>query len=131
MSFGKENDRHTFEVSTTLHLEEKLMSKMGKYCKAYPVNRFRQFHNWIENTNNVRKETKQVDNQEIDMPRSLEGEDILYLQENFTVTDGIFLDENVIYDRVNDEWINYCRNTLKFEVPNYEQAPETAALGNG
>ena len=45
--------------------------------------------------------------------------DFLYLQENFIVTDGIFIDENVIFDNVTPEWIDFCVNVLKFEVPKY------------
>jgi hypothetical protein len=87
------------------------MGKMGSYCKAYPITRFRDFNGWTENSSNTRKED--------DAPRPLTDSDFLYLQENFVVTDGIFLDENVIFDNVTPEWIDFCKNTLEFEVPEY------------
>ena len=31
---------------------------------------------------------------------------------NFTVTDGIFIDENIIFSDVTPEWIEFCRNVL-------------------
>jgi hypothetical protein len=36
------------------------------------------------------------------------------------VTDGIFLDENIIFDEVTPEWMDFCTNTLKFDIPVYE-----------
>ena len=87
------------------------MSKMGKYCKAYPIMRLREFSGWKENSQNARKEN--------DTPRPLTDSDFLYLQENFVVTDGVFIDENIIFDSVTPEWIDFCKNVLKFEVPEY------------
>jgi hypothetical protein len=87
------------------------MSNMGKYCKAYPITRLREFGEWQEHSQNARKEN--------DVPRELTDADFLYLQENLVVTDGIFIDENVIFDNVTPEWIDFCKNVLKFEVPDY------------
>ena len=93
------------------------MSNMGKYCKAYPITRLREFSGWQENSQNARKEN--------DAPRQLTDADFLYLQENFAVTDGIFIDENVIFDNVTPEWIDFCKAVLKFEVPDYAKATQT------
>ncbi|HVG20213.1 MAG TPA: hypothetical protein VNI02_14280 [Blastocatellia bacterium] len=102
------------------------MAKMGKYCKAYPVERFREFGGWTENLQNLRKEKRQEDGKEVEAPRALGESDYFYLQENYTVTDGIFLDENVIFDNVTPEWIAFCKDTLKFEVPVYEPVKTNA-----
>jgi hypothetical protein len=96
------------------------MATMGRYCKAYPIDRLREFSGWSENLNNTRLEKKQVDGQEVEARRELTDDDYLYLQENLTVTDGVFLDENIIYDNVTPEWEDFCRNVLQFEVPVYE-----------
>jgi hypothetical protein len=96
------------------------MAKMGKYCKAYPIQRFRESKGWQENTDNLRKEKQQVDGGEEFVARQLTENDFLYLQENFHVTDGIFIDENIVFAEVTLEWIEFCTNTLKFEVPVYE-----------
>src|SRR2546422_468135 len=96
------------------------MKTMGKYCKAYPVARLRQFSGWQENLLNLRKEKKEVEGKQVEMSRELTDDDHLYLQENLVVTDGIFLDENIIFDKVSEEWEQYCREVLKFEVPVYE-----------
>jgi len=104
-------------------MEGKLMSKMGKYCKAYMIPRFREFSGWTENSENARKEN--------DFPRPLTDADFLYLQENFVVTDGISIDENVIFANVTPEWIHFCENVLKFEIPKYDSAPSQKTEGTG
>ena len=104
--------------------------EMGTYCKAYPIERFREFGAWSENAQNARKEKQLVDGKESEQVRDLTGH--LYLQENFTVTDGIFLDQNIIFDHVTPDWISYCKETLQFAVPQYDspsQDGQTEATG--
>ena len=96
------------------------MAQMGKYCKALPVRRFREFSGWIERSENVRKDKQQVDGKEVEIQRALTDDDILYIQENYTVTDGIFIDENVIFDTPTPEWVDFCTNDLGFRLPVYE-----------
>ena len=97
------------------------MAEMGKYCKAYLAKDFRKYPKWTENLENLRKETESKDGEEIELPRgSLDESDILYLQENYVVTDGIMKDEFVIFDQVDDEWQQYCEKDLQFEIPIWE-----------
>jgi Lhr-like helicase len=96
------------------------MAEMGQYCKAYLAKDLRQFPGWTENKANVRKEKKEVDGKEVEVDRELDDESILYIQENYVVTDGIFKDENIIFDNVTDEWKQFCHETLQFEIPVYE-----------
>jgi hypothetical protein len=96
------------------------MAKMGKYCKAYSIKDLRKFSHWTEKSENTRKETKEIDGKELEVTRELIDEDFLYLQENYVVTDGIFQDENIIFDNVTPEWKDFCSNTLMFEIPVYE-----------
>lgn len=94
------------------------MANMGKYCKAYMIDRFRAYPGWSEKSENARKEKAEGSDEE--KPRVLGEDSFLYLQENYTVTDGIYLDENIIFDDVTDEWKKYCDETLGFEIPVYE-----------
>jgi len=96
------------------------MAQKGKYCKAYSLAKLREFSGWSENVQNVRTEKREVNALEVETKRELTASDYLYLQENFTVTDDIFIDENVIFADVTPDWIDFCKNTLKFEVPVYE-----------
>ncbi|MFL6259005.1 MAG: hypothetical protein ACJ76Y_04770 [Thermoanaerobaculia bacterium] len=94
--------------------------EMGNYCKAYELKSFRQYPGWSENAANVRKDKKEVDGKEVEVDRKLEDDSILYLQENYVVTDGIFKDEHIIFDNVTDDWKRFCHETLAFEIPVYE-----------
>jgi hypothetical protein len=101
------------------------MSQKGRYCKAYPLSMLRQYSGLTENKQNIRKEKRDVDGKEEEVQRELTDSDFLYLQENFTLTDDIFIDENIIFADVTPEWIDFCKNTLKFEIPVYESvAPQ-------
>jgi hypothetical protein len=93
------------------------MATMGKYCKAYPIQRFREFYNWSENKQGYRKEETEAKSTDAG-PEQIDC-NFLYLQENYIVTDGIFMDEHIIFDSVTEEWVEFCKSTLKFEVPNY------------
>ena len=97
-----------------------LMATMGKYCKAYPISRLREFNQWTEYSENARKEKNEIDGVEVEIARQFTESDFLYLQENYVVTDGIFLDENIVFDNVTPEWKDFCRDVLEFEVPVYE-----------
>jgi hypothetical protein len=103
------------------------MAKMGSYCKAYPVEMFRAFSGWEENHQNLRKEKKEIDGKEVEERRELSENDHFYLQENLVVTDGIFMDENIIFDNITPEWEAYCKDDLKFQVPDYETAKAAGA----
>jgi hypothetical protein len=85
------------------------MKKMGRYCKAYEVRRLAEFPGWAEKARGK--------------AASEDGERAFYfLQEDFTVTDGIFLGENVVFDDVTPEWVEFCKGTLDLRVPEHEEA---------
>jgi hypothetical protein len=109
------------------------MQKVGQYCKAYPVSLLRKYSHWNENSNNVRKEQNVVDGNVVEIGRMLTDDDVLYLQENYVVTDGIFLNENIIFDRVDEEWQEYCKSVLNFQTTSMEKSvpaetPASASL---
>jgi len=102
------------------------MPKVGKYSKAYPLKLFRQFPGWTENLKNSRKIRKEINGEIVEVERELSDSQYLYLQENFAVTDGIFLDENIIFSDVTPAWIDFCRNVLgaSFPTPEHEHSPD-------
>ncbi len=95
--------------------------EMGKYCKAYYAREFRALKGWEENLENLRQEGDEGDGKDVETARTeLNEEDILYLQENYVVTDGIFKDEHIVFDKVTDEWKEACRKQLGFTIPVYQ-----------
>jgi hypothetical protein len=89
---------------------------MRKYCKAYHLKDLRQYSSWIE---------KREENES-----ELSDEDIVYLWDDFTVVRSpVIPDKGLIFDESTPEWQNFCRVTLKFEIPEdlryaYEQTEE-------
>jgi hypothetical protein len=84
------------------------MKRMSDYCKAYPASRFREFPNWST-------------------ARSVADDAVLFLHDNYLVTDGIFVDEQIVFDAVTPEWREFCRVTLGFEIPDYCRAESSDA----
>ena len=91
------------------------MTILGKYCKGFPLRQLRQFPGWYEEAQNARLVTAEVAGEVVETPRKLADGDYVYVQRNLTVTDGIFIDQNIIFSNVTPEWIEFCRNVLKFE----------------
>lgn len=91
------------------------MATIGKYCKAYPLSQLRRFHGWIEKPENARLIRKEVEGETVEIARELTDMDYVYLHGNFTVTDGIFIDENIIFSDVTPEWVEFCRHILGYQ----------------
>jgi hypothetical protein len=106
------------------------MATMGKYCKAYPLKQLREFPGWIERAEHARPDAQPealpTGSPGQDTPRTLTDDDVLYVQENYVVTDGIFKDEHIIFDQVTPEWQRFCHDVLKFEIPVYASGTGSA-----
>lgn len=79
---------------------------MPYYTKAYPLSRLRAFKSW--------KEKSWVENVDPD-------KDIAFLHQDFVVTRNSLRDQNddVIFDDISDEWVEFCRRELDFVVPDW------------
>lgn len=96
------------------------MAEMGRYCKAYEARRLREFSDWSEALNNLRPHDPSEDGEPAATRTELLDDDVLFVQENYVVTDGIAKDEYVIFDEVTEEWKRFCHETLDFEIPEWE-----------
>ena len=92
------------------------MPIMGSFCKAYLITQLREFKDWAEKPGNAKE------------PVEDDPDRFVYLQENLTVTEGIFLDEQVIFDQVTEEWEEFCRKNLRFEVPDFNREHQEQLL---
>jgi hypothetical protein len=81
------------------------MATMGNYCKAYEVRKFREYPGWTEKGSG----------------RDVTPSDYFFLQENLTVTDGIFMDEKIVFDQVTDDWRAFCTQKLDFHIPDFDK----------
>jgi hypothetical protein len=99
------------------------MATMGNYCKAYLLKQLRAFPGWQEQSANTRPDPQLDEQSASNQTRSLIDEDIVYLQENYVVTDGVFKDEYILFDTVTDEWQTFCQQQLNFQIPDYARTP--------
>jgi len=107
------------------------MKKMGRYCKAYPIEALKRFGGWTESLElpsrgdigaGEKHDENQADKKEDDALRNY-----LFIQEDYTVTRDIFINEEVVLAEVTPEWAEFCRQELHFEVPSFEDAVVASA----
>lgn len=72
------------------------------YAKGYLLGDFRKFSGWREENENSRE---------------LSDSDVVFLHQDFTVTQLIWPGENVIFNQDTPEWRDFCSQQLQFEVP--------------
>lgn len=70
-----------------------------KYCTAYHLSDLRRYPSWSSEL------------------QDLSDDDVVFLHQDFTVTKSIWAGEDVVFDKVTDEWKNFCGNELQFAVP--------------
>ena len=70
-----------------------------KYCTAYHLSDLRRYPSWTSEL------------------QELGDDDVVFLHQDFTVTKSIWAGEDVVFDKVTDEWKNFCSNELRFAVP--------------
>lgn len=87
---------------------EKPARPQRKYCKAYHLKDFRQFAGWSESRINWKNSADDAE---------LGDDDVVFLHEDYTVTQSIWSNENVIYNNVTPEWQDFCNTDLGFKVP--------------
>ncbi|MCI0521212.1 MAG: hypothetical protein L0Z70_13275 [Chloroflexi bacterium] len=83
------------------------MAEMGRYCKAYSLREIRNFPSW----------EMLLTTQGAEAARRLNDDAKVYLQDNLTVTQGVFKDENILFDAVTSEWNEFCLVKLGFAIP--------------
>lgn len=69
-----------------------------KYCTAYHLSDLRRYPSWTSELQDL-------------------GDDVVFLHQDFTVTKSIWAGEDVVFDKVTDDWKNFCSNELRFAVP--------------
>jgi uncharacterized protein len=84
------------------------------YARAYLLGQLRQFSDWHEEKINWKETATASENGN---SRELSDDDVVFLQEDFTVTELIWPGENVIFNRTTPEWIDFCTQELQFKVP--------------
>lgn len=70
-----------------------------KYCTAYHLGDLRRYSAWSSDA------------------QDLSDDDVVFLHQDYTVTKSIWTGEDVVFDKVTDDWKEFCKNELRFAVP--------------
>ena len=95
----------------------KVSSPARKYCKAYYLKSFRQFPNWTENRINWKEKNNGDASGAGREDKGFSEGSIVFLHQDYTVTESMWHDENVIFDQVTPEWKEFCDTVLDFKIP--------------
>jgi len=95
------------------------MPTMSSYCKAYPAPRLREFPHWQEKVAPLSVTAAGATPAGDPVAESADSatEEYYYLHDNYTVTAGVFVDQDVAFDAITDDWKRFCADRLEFEVP--------------
>jgi len=97
---------------------ERLPRPKRKYCKAYNLEDLRKYPGWSESRINWK--TKK-DGAEVDEKRRTDDpfpdNKIVFVHEDFTVTESMWHNEDVIFNQVDSAWEEFCATILRFKVP--------------
>ena len=74
-------------------------SSARKYCTAYHLGDLRRYSAWTSDA------------------QELNDDDVVFLHQDYTVTKSMWSGENVIFSDVTDQWKEFCKNELRFAVP--------------
>ena len=94
------------------HPGEKPPRLAEKYCKAYHLKDLRNFPAWCESVTNE-KPSASGDMQDESSP----NDQIVFIHQDYTVTESMWHNENVIFDNVDAAWIEFCAGSLGFKTP--------------
>jgi ankyrin repeat protein len=89
-------------------------SSPRNYAKGYLLGDLRKFSGWREEKINWKE---MVPAEENGNSRELSDSDVVFLHQDFTVTQLIWPGENVIFNQDTPEWRDFCSQQLQFKVP--------------
>lgn len=93
---------------------EKPPRSAQKYCKAYRLGDLRRYHAWSEGRVNWKNNK---DNGDGNAGDPFPDDKLIFIHQDFTVTEAVYHDENVIFDSVDSAWREFCTESLNFRVP--------------
>ena len=98
---------------------EKPPRPVRKYCKAYYLRELREYAGWSEGRINwkEKKDIGEKDKADVEPGSPFPDDKIVFIHQDFTMTESMWQGENVIFNTVTPEWREFCAGTLKFKVP--------------
>lgn len=89
-----------------------------KYCKAFYLRHLKIFSGWpVASEALGHGGERKLEGQGGEDQEHLHDESVVFIHQDFTVTESMWHGENVIFDRPTPEWMAFCTNELKFKAP--------------
>ncbi|HEY6333213.1 MAG TPA: ankyrin repeat domain-containing protein [Blastocatellia bacterium] len=92
-----------------------------KYCKAYHLGDLRKYPNWTEGRINWKEKKEKDRNKPKGQNGGAEGpfldDKVVFIHQDFTVTESMWHNENVLFNEIDSGWKDFCADSLKFKVP--------------
>jgi len=89
------------------------MNKLSKYCKAYPIDVFLDFEKWDIQLP-YRYTISDTYNENVTIEKILDFGDYVFLHDSYRVTIDIFPDKNIIFESMDEEFKQFCKDKLDF-----------------
>jgi uncharacterized protein len=89
--------------------------QLRPYCRAYYLNDLRRFRGWAELAGD--RESLPVASEDDEQGDKPPEQRIAFLHNDFTVTQSIWRNEEVLVAHVTPEWREFCESELGFSIP--------------
>lgn len=103
----------TVEDETDLEKADSFRSE-PMYCKAYHLKMLREFPYWLEQSSDSSGNDKKAEQAK---EAGLTDDKVVFIHQDFTVTESVWHSEKVIFDQVSESWRDFCTTVLGFRVP--------------
>ena len=90
-----------------------------KYCKAYHLGDLRKYPGWSEGRINWKEKKEKEGDKGAGENRDgpFTDDKIVFIHQDFTVTESMWQNENVLFNSVDSAWKDFCAGSLKFKTP--------------
>lgn len=83
------------------------------YCRAYTLGQLRAAAMWSDDATDLADDA------------------IVYLHDDHSVSRAVWRGEDVVFAEVTPQWIEYCQQTLGFQIPDdFDLAPSAQSIGS-
>lgn len=103
---------------------KKTESPQLKYCKAYQLGRLRKYPAWKEDRVISKQNTQDAEGADrfnpsnnIYVDSSLTDDKVVFIHQDYSVTESIWHNENVLFAGADTAWKEFCTEILKFKIP--------------
>jgi len=84
-------------------------SETRPYCKAYFLDALQRYPKFVDARAEGDRTAVRADGES--------RQEIVYLHQDMRVTQSVWHNENVVFDDVTPEWVDFCRTELNFAIP--------------